>query len=143
MDGEYLLKRHIGVMHWARVLVVATPAENPLVQVSSSACGWLAERYGPGAVTDVPAEYRAAAESGATLALAQASEPLAVTVTTIEFTHVDTTPDDVRTATFHAVARAIGSAPADSDLSAAELPGGAAAGGAVIDEIPDGPGQGE
>lgn len=66
--------------------------------------------YGPGAVTRVPPDFRAA-ESGAMLALAQASQPLAVTVTTIEFPPADTTPDDVRFATAHAVWQAIGHAP--------------------------------
>jgi hypothetical protein len=73
---------------------------------------WLAESYGPDAVTDVPSEFKAAAESGTMLALAEVSQPFAVTVTAIRFAPADTTPDDVRFATAHAVWQAIGHAPA-------------------------------
>jgi hypothetical protein len=113
MEDEYLLKRHVRVMHWARVRVIAEPAESPQVRVSSEACGWLIEPYGPDAVTDVPADFKVAAESGAMLALTQFTEPLEVTVTMIGFTPADTTADDVKAATFHAVAQAIGHAPAN------------------------------
>lgn len=111
MEGEYWLKRYVRVLHWARVHVAAAPADSPQVQVAPSACTWLTVPYGPGAVTQVPPDFKAAAESGAMLALAQASQPLAVTVTTIEFTAADTTPDDVRLAAAHAVWQAIGHAP--------------------------------
>jgi hypothetical protein len=112
MEGEYLLKRYVRVLHWARVHVVAAPADSPQVQVSPGACMWLTEVYGPNAGTNVDPNFKAAAESGAMLALAHVSEPLAVTVTTIEFTPADTTPDDVKFATAHAVWQAIGHAPA-------------------------------
>jgi len=94
--------------------VVVARAPSWRVLVSPGACLWLAESYGPSAVTDVPDDFKAAAESGATLALtlAQISEPLAGTVTRIDFTHADTTPDDVKAATFHAVFQAIGRVPA-------------------------------
>jgi hypothetical protein len=112
MEGEYLLKRLVRVMHWAQVRVIAEPAESPQVRVSSEACRWLIEPYGPDAATDVPADFKVAAESGAMLALTQFTEPLEVTVTMIGFTPADTTADDVKAATFHAVAQAIGRVPA-------------------------------
>ncbi|HET7017211.1 MAG TPA: hypothetical protein VFI65_25025 [Streptosporangiaceae bacterium] len=111
MEGEYCLKRHVGHLHFARVRVVAAPAESPQVQVSPGACLWLAESYGSGAATDVPEDFKASAESGARLALAQIGEPFAVTVTKIGFTYADTTPDDVAAATFHAVMEAVGRTP--------------------------------
>jgi hypothetical protein len=91
--------------------VEAEPAVSARVQVSPGACLWLAESYGPNAVTDVPADFKVSAESGARLALAQIGEPLAVTVTEIVFTYADTSPDDVKAATFHAVMEAIGRVP--------------------------------
>jgi hypothetical protein len=112
MEGEYWLKRQVRVGHWARVRVVAAPAASPQVQVSPDACVWLAECYGPGAGAHVPPDFKAAAESGAMLALAQVGQPLAVTVTTIRFVNADTSPDDVKFATAHAVWQAIGHAPA-------------------------------
>ena len=112
VEGEYWLKRYARVLHWARVRVVAVPAASPQVQVSPDACLWLTEQYGPDAVTTVPSDFKAAAESGAVLALTQASQPLAVTVTTIGFAPADTTPDDVKFAAAHAVWQAIGHAPA-------------------------------
>jgi hypothetical protein len=112
MEGEYWLKRHVRVLHWARAGVVAVPADSARVQVSPGACTWLAEQYGPGAATAVPPDFKAAAESGVMLALAQVTEPFAVTVTTIVFAPADTTPDDVKFAAAHAVWRAIGHAPA-------------------------------
>ena len=81
------------------------------MQVSPGACLWLAESYGLRAATDVPADFKACAESGAMLALAQIGEPLSVTITKIEFTHADTSPDDVKAATFHAVIEATGRTP--------------------------------
>jgi hypothetical protein len=111
MEGEYSLKEYVRVLHWARVCIVATPAGRPQVQVSPDACTWLTGPYGPDAWTSVPPDFKAAAESGAMLALAHVSEPLAVTVTTIEFTPADTTPDDVKFAAAHAVWQAIGHAP--------------------------------
>ena len=72
---------------------------------------WQTDEYGPNAWTSVPPEFKAAAEIGAMLALAEVSQPLAVTVTTIKFTNADTTPDDVKLATAHAVWQAIGHAP--------------------------------
>jgi hypothetical protein len=98
-------------MHWARIRVIAEPAESPQVRVSSEACRWLVEHYGPDAATDVPADFKVAAENGAMLALAQFTEPLEVTVTMIGFTPADTTADDVKAATFLAVAQAIGRVP--------------------------------
>jgi hypothetical protein len=112
VEGEYWLKRYARVGHWARVRVVAVPAATPRVQVSRDACLWLTEVYGPDARTDVPPEFEAAAESGAALALAEISQPLAVTVTSIRFAPVDTVPDDVRFATAHAVWQAVGHVPA-------------------------------
>jgi hypothetical protein len=111
MEGEYWLKRHVRFLHWARVRIVAYPADSSQAQVSPDACMWLTGPYGPGAVTNVPSEFKAAAESGAMLALAQVSELLAVTVTKIEFAPADTLPDDVKFATAHAVWQAIGYAP--------------------------------
>jgi hypothetical protein len=73
---------------------------------------WQTDVYGPKAWTSVPPEFKAAAESGAMLALAEVSQPLEVTVTTIGFNNVDTTPDDVKLATAHAVWQATGHAPA-------------------------------
>lgn len=107
-----MLRRYVRVLHWAWARVVAAPAASPQVQVSPDACRWLTERYGPNAVTDVPLDFKAAAESGAMVALAQVGQPLAVTVATIDFTPADTTPDDVKFATAHAVWQAIGHTPA-------------------------------
>jgi hypothetical protein len=120
MEGEYWLKRHVRVLHWARVRVVVAPAASSQAQVSPDACMWLTRPYGPGAVTDVPSEFKAAAESGVMLALEQVSDPLAVTVTTIEFAPADTTPDDVKFAAAHAVWQAVGHAPAAPPYIAAD-----------------------
>lgn len=111
MEGEYLLRRYIRVGDWARVRVVATPADRAQVQISADACGWLTEVHGPDAQTRVPRDFEVAAGSGVMYALAQASQQLTATVAMIEFTPADTTPDDVKFATAHAVWRAIGLAP--------------------------------
>jgi hypothetical protein len=112
MEGEYWLRRQVRVGHYARVRVAAAPAVIPHVQVSPDAGRWQTGVYGPDAWTEVPSEFKAAAESGAALALAEVSQPVAVTVTTIGFSHADTTPDDVKFATAQAVWQAIGHAPA-------------------------------
>lgn len=111
VEGEYWLRTYARVGHWARVSVVAEPAASPQVRVSADACRWLAESYGPGAVTDVPPVFRDAAESGAVLALAEVGPPLAVTVTTIRFAPADTSADDVKFAAAYAVWEAVGHAP--------------------------------
>jgi len=113
MEGEYWLKKYVRFLHWARVRVTAIPAASPQAQVSPDACMWLSESYGPGAVTAVPPDFRAAAESGAMFALAQANKPFAVTVTKLEFAQAQTLPDDVKFATAHAVWQAIGHTPAN------------------------------
>jgi hypothetical protein len=112
VEGEYRLRRHVRVLHFALVRVVAVAAVGTRVLVSPDACAWLTEVYGPDAGTKVPPEFEAAAESGAVLALAQVGQPLAVTVTMIVFMQADTTPDDVKFATAHAVWQAVGHAPA-------------------------------
>jgi hypothetical protein len=112
VEGEYRLRRHVRVLHFALVRVVAVAAVGTRVLGSPDACAWLTEVYGPDAGTKVPPEFEAAAESGAVLALAQVGQPLAVTVTMIVFMQADTTPDDVKFATAHAVWQAVGHAPA-------------------------------
>ena len=131
MEGEYWLRRYARVLHWARVGVVVIPADSTRVQVSPAACTWLAGQYGPGAATAVPEDFKAAAESGAVLALAQVAEPFAVTVATIVFAPADTAPDDVKFATAHAVWAAVGHAPASPpfiDADGVHFPPAAASG---------------
>jgi hypothetical protein len=111
VEGEYWLKRQVRVGHWARVRVRVEPAGERAVRVAADACAWLADVHGPRAVTAVPEDLRAAAESGAGLALAEAGIDGAVSVTEIRFTTVDTSADDVRFAAAWAVWRAIGHEP--------------------------------
>ena len=83
------------------------------MRVAADACTWLADAYGSGAVTAIPPDLKAAAESGAAYPLAEALAGGTVTGTRIVFTTADTSADDVRFATARAVWRAIGHQPAD------------------------------
>lgn len=113
VEGEYWLKRQVGVGHLARVWVHVEPQGHRQVRVAADACTWLADVYGSGAVTSVPPDLKAAAESGAGYALAAARTAGTVTVTRIVFATADTSADDVRFATAWAVWRAIGHQPVD------------------------------
>lgn len=112
VEGEYWLKRQVGVGHLARVWVNVEPHGCRRVQVAPDACAWLTDIYGSDAVTTVPPDLKAAADSGAGYALATARADGTVTVTRIVFTEADTSADDVRFATAWAVWQAIGHQPA-------------------------------
>jgi hypothetical protein len=83
VEGEYWLKRQVGVGHLARVWVDVEPHGCRRVQIAPDACAWLTGIHGSDAVTAVPPDLKAAADSGAGYALATARASGTVTVARI------------------------------------------------------------
>jgi hypothetical protein len=111
VEGEYWLRLQMRIGHWARVRVQVTPDPHREVRVADDACAWLADVYGTSAPAAVPPDLKAAAESGAGTALADAGTDGTVIVTGIQHVPADTSADDVRFATAWAVWQAIGHQP--------------------------------